>query len=491
MSTGSSKAHILLVEDSPSLAAVYENYLAADGHQSVTVDSGGDALAYLKTRAPDIVLLDLHLPDMSGMEILRHIHECDMDTAVIIITAHGSIDVAVEAMNYGAIDFITKPFDATRLRVTVGNVLEKRRLSSIVENYQKTFDRDHFHGFVGSSMPMQAVYRIIENAAPSKATVFVTGESGTGKELCAEAIHAESPRHDGPLVAINCAAIPRDLMESEIFGHVKGAFTGAAAGRDGAAKRADGGTLFLDEICEMDLELQSKLLRFIQTGRFQRVGDSKEEQVDIRIICATNRDPLDEVRAGRFREDLYYRLNVIPIVLPPLRHRGEDIMAIAAYMLRQMSGEEGKGFRKFFTAASDRLRSYPWPGNVRELQNVIRNIVVLNDGIQVTQEMLPESLQQSPAIPRHATDIEAAVVADSTHDVVPIPTDYSRTAAVRPLWIEEKEIIERAIEFCGGNIPRAAAMLEISASTIYRKRAAWEKGNDKLVGKITRHAQSN
>ena len=491
MSKASSKARILLVEDSPSLASVYENYLAADGYSCVTVDSGGDALVHLKTQAPDIVLLDLHLPDMSGMEILRHIHDSDMDTAVIIITAHGSIDVAVEAMNYGAIDFIAKPFDATRLRVTVGNVLEKRRLSSIVVNYQKTFDRDRFHGFIGASLPMQAVYRIIENAAPSKATVFVTGESGTGKELCAEAIHAESPRHDRPFVAINCAAIPRDLMESEIFGHVKGAFTGAATRRDGAATRADGGTLFLDEICEMDLELQSKLLRFIQTGRYQRVGDSKEEQVDIRIICATNRDPLDEVRAGRFREDLYYRLNVIPIALPPLRERGEDILAIANAMLRQMSDEEGKGFNGFSQTVKDSLRTHQWPGNVRELQNVVRNVVVLNNGDQVTEDMFPETLRQARVLAQYVAENEPPATDARANDAVSLPTGRGSSTVVRPLWIEEKEIIERAIEICKGNIPRAAAMLEISASTIYRKRAAWEKARDEQVSKATRHAQAN
>ncbi len=357
------RARILLVEDSPSLAAVYQNYLTTDGYETDVVDSGAGALARARTAGfPDLVLLDLHLPDMSGMDVLKHLHQSDSDCAVIIITAHGSIETAIEAMRYGAFDFVAKPFDATRLRVTVGNVLDKRRLSSMVTRYQQTLERDRFHRFVGGSIPMQAVYRIIESAASSRATVFVTGESGTGKELCAEAIHAESPRRERALVALNCAAIPRDLMESEIFGHVKGAFTGAAGRRDGAATRADGGTLFLDEICEMDLELQSKLLRFIQTERFQRVGDSREEQVDIRIVCATNRDPLEEVVAGRFREDLYYRLNVIPLHLPPLRDRGDDILAIAGEMLRHMAAEEGKAFRGLSPAVADALHGPPVAG---------------------------------------------------------------------------------------------------------------------------------
>ncbi|HUT41517.1 MAG TPA: sigma-54 dependent transcriptional regulator [Gammaproteobacteria bacterium] len=475
MSKEPNRARILLVEDSASQAAVYTNYLAAEGYDTEAVDNGADALAHLETQTPDIVLLDLRLPDMSGMEILRHIQECDMDSAVIIITAHGSIDTAVEAMRHGATDFIAKPFDATRLRVTVGNVLDKRRLSNMVISYQQAFERNRFHGFVGASIPMQAVYRIIESAAPSRATVFITGESGTGKELCAQAIHRESPRHSQAFIALNCAAIPRDLMESEIFGHVKGAFTGAFAQRDGAATRADGGTLFLDEICEMDIDLQGKLLRFIQTGHFQRVGDSKEEWVDIRILCATNRDPLREVKAGRFREDLYYRLNVIPINLPPLRDRDDDIIMIANDMLLRMSSEENKDFKDISSEAAAALQGYFWPGNVRELENVIRNIIVLNDGSRVTPDMLPSQVKQ-------LLDRSIGTVAEKTPGVVysePVNVTPSagqvRPSEIRPLWLEEKDIIERTIDLCDGNIPRAAALLKISASTIYRKRVAWGK----------------
>ena len=473
-----SKARILLVEDSPSLAAVYKNYLTADGYETDVVDSGEKALAQLELRVPDLMLLDLRLPDMSGMDVLKRVHEAGTDCAVIIITAHGSIEAAIDAMRHGAVDFVAKPFDATRLRVTVGNVLDKRRLSNMVMRYQQTFERDRFHGFVGGSIPMQAVYRIIESAAPSKATVFVTGESGTGKELCAEGIHAESPRREQAFVALNCAAIPRDLMESEVFGHIKGAFTGAAGRRDGAATRADGGTLFLDEICEMDLDLQSKLLRFIQTGRFQRVGDSREEQVDIRIVCATNRDPLEEVMAGRFREDLYYRLNVIPLHLPPLRDRGDDILAIAGEMLRKMAAEEGKGFRGLSPAVADALAAHLWPGNVRELQNVIRNVVVLNEGEQVAYDMLPMQFRQ--AVERHAgqdSDTSREEPPPGS-DLVPALPVAAQSSDIRPLWQEERDVIERAIALCDGNIPKAAALLEISASTIYRKRTAWDKADD-------------
>ena len=469
------------MEDSASLAVLYKNYLVTDGYRVDIAATGKDALAYLGEQLPDLILLDLRLPDMSGMDILEHVHDSNLDCAVIIVTAHGSVDVASQAMRYGAVDFLTKPFDATRLRVTVGNVLDKRRLSNMVSRYQETYERDHFHRFIGASMPMQAVYRIIESAAPSRATVFITGESGTGKELCAEAIHRESPRKGHAFIALNCAAIPRDLMESEVFGHVKGAFTGAAGRRDGAATRADHGTLFLDEICEMDLDLQSKLLRFIQTGRFQRVGDTKEEQVDIRIVCATNRDPLSEVQAGRFREDLYYRLNVIPAQLPPLRERGDDILLIAADMLRRFSAEEGKGLRTFATEVVQAMLDHPWPGNVRELENVIRNIVVLNDGDQIEAAMLPPQFRKVGDVAGADADTLVRMRAESAEMTRAHDAKSEGASVIRPLWLEEKAIIERAIALCNGNIPKAAAMLEISASTIYRKRVAWEKAETDLV----------
>ncbi len=492
MSDNSKKTEILLVEDSPSLSAVYQGYLNTDGFNVQAVSNGSDALQSLEQSAFDVVLLDLRLPDMTGMDVLKTIHDRGWRCSVIIITAHGSVDIAIEAMRFGAVDFVAKPFDATRLHVTLDNVLEKRRLSHMVEHYRKTFDRDRFHSFVGNSLPMQAVFRIIESAAPSKATVFITGESGTGKELTAEALHLESERRDKPFIALNCAAIPNELMESEIFGHVKGAFTGAVGSREGAASRANGGTLFLDELCEMDLELQSKLLRFIQSGTFQRVGGSKEETVDVRFVCATNRDPLAEVKEGRFREDLYYRLNVIPVHLPPLNQREGDIMLIASEMLRRMSKEEGKPFRGFSSTVVDIFERYSWPGNVRELENVIRNIVVLNTAELVNNEMLPAQLQDqlslagstSPDTVAHSVltgneserdslaEVDDVIQADAgLNDAV------SSTADIQPLWLEEKQVIERAIGLCDGNIPRAAAFLEISASTIYRKRQSWEEKN--------------
>ncbi len=309
------------------------------------MELGNDALRAYEERRPDAILLDLRLPDMDGMDILKKVAGEDESLPVIVITAHGSVQTAVTAMRLGAADFIVKPFSADRLKVTLKNVLEVNKLREIVDTYRTEIDRGGFEGFVGSSLPMQAVYRIVEAAASSKATVFVTGESGTGKEVCAEAIKNRSPRANGPFVAINCAAIPHDLMESEIFGHVKGAFTGALGEREGAAHMADGGTLFLDEVCEMDLDLQAKLLRFIQTETFRKVGGSNIEKVDVRLVCATNKDPMEEVKAGRFREDLYYRLHVIPVHLPPLRDRDDDILKIAEIFLSSYSERENRKFR--------------------------------------------------------------------------------------------------------------------------------------------------
>ncbi|WP_421248687.1 sigma-54-dependent transcriptional regulator [Aeromonas jandaei] len=459
---------VLLVEDTRSLAVVYEQYLRQDGYEVVLADCGQQALEVLLTSPPPVVLLDLELPDMSGMEILQQITEQQLPCAVVVITAHGSVDVAVEAMRLGAFDFLTKPFDSKRLCATARNALKHQQLSSLVAHYRENFERQSFFGFIGASMAMQAVYRIIESAAPSKATVFITGESGTGKEVCAEAIHQCSPRREQPFIALNCAAIPHDLMESEIFGHVKGSFTGAQGDRKGAASLADGGTLFLDEICEMDLDLQSKLLRFIQTGTLQRVGSGKLETVDVRFICATNRDPLLEVKAGRFREDLYYRLHVIPLYLPPLRERGEDILLLARSLLQNYAKEENKRFRDFDAAAARVLLDYPWPGNVRELQNVVRNIVVLNDKELVSPDILPPPLNGVRAL---------AVATTAAQQPAATATTPAVGGPIRPLWLVEKEVIEHAIASCDGNIPKAAALLEISPSTIYRKKQGWEEAN--------------
>lgn len=454
------QATVLLIEDTRSLAELYRAYLRDAPWRFVHVGTAAEARALLARESVEAVLLDLQLPDAQGLDVLRELRARRPAPEVIVITAHGSVATAVAAMQAGASDFLVKPFPRERLVVTIANALERRRLARELAELRRAADRTTFAGFIGAAPAMQAVYRIIENAAASRATVFITGESGTGKELAAEAIHRLSPRRDKPFVAINCAAIPRDLMESEMFGHVRGAFTGAVADRAGAASQADGGTLFLDEVCELDLALQGKLLRFIQTGTFQRVGSTKTEQVDVRFVCATNKDPLEEVRAGRFREDLYYRLHVIPITMPPLRERAEDILLIAEAFLARFAAEEKKAFRGFSAEAKAALLAYPWPGNVRELENAIRTAVVLHDGDLLEASMLPAQVIR-PGRTRTTALLPRA------------PAGEDLANLIRPLAEVEREAIERAIALCGGNIAKAAAHLGVSPSTIYRKRAAW------------------
>lgn len=336
------RTRVLLVEDSTSLAILYKQYVKDEPYDIFHVETGRDAIQFIERSKPQLIILDLKLPDMSGEDVLDWINQNDIPTSVIIATAHGSVDLAVNLIQKGAEDFLEKPINADRLKTSVALHLKRAKLEDLVENIQSTFDRHNYHGFIGSSLPMQAVYKTIDAVAPTSASVFIVGESGTGKEVCAEAVHRQSDRRDKPFIAINCGAIPRDLMESEIFGHVKGAFTGATTDRKGAATLAHGGTLFLDELCEMELEMQKKLLRFLQTGTYTPLGGTKEMKVDVRIICATNRDPLTEVEEGRFREDLYYRVHVVPIDMPPLRERGSDIVTLAKHFLTTYAKEDKK-----------------------------------------------------------------------------------------------------------------------------------------------------
>lgn len=467
---------LLLIEDSRSLARTYEQYLREEPFEIISVETGAEALDELD-RPFDVVLLDLRLPDMDGMEILERLNARDTPPPVIVITAHGSINVAVEAMRLGAFDFLVKPFSAERLTFTVRNATERALLAASPVLDAEDDDSGGFVDFIGTSAKMRAVYKTLRMAAPSKATVFIVGESGTGKELAANAVHKLSPRSNGAFVAINCAAIPKGLIESEIFGHVRGAFTGAVQDREGAAARAHGGTLFLDEICEMDLDLQSKLLRFVQTGSFERVGDGRTRHVDVRFVCATNQDPMEAVQAGRFREDLFYRLHVIPITLPPLRERENDIMLIAETFLKHFAREERKKFRRFAPETAQAMLGHRWQGNIRELQNIVRSITVLYDGTEVTPDMLP------PAFSVPHTSVETGTARAATADV-PADSDHpgaaSGTAAwqteadILPLDEVERDAIEAAIRICGGNIGRAAGFLGVSPSTIYRKKQVWD-----------------
>ncbi len=457
---------ILIVEDSPSLAMTAQAHLEPLGHTVLIVGDGKAAWEALNSRPIDCVLLDLKLPDMDGITILEELRTRPAPPAVIVITANASLTTAVRAVRSGAFDYLVKPFAPARLITTVEIALNSTSLRREVETLRRTVERAEFGDFIGRSIPMQGVYRIIEAAAQSTASVFITGESGTGKELAAEALHRSSNRKARPLVVLNCGAIPRDLLESTIFGHVRGAFTGATADQEGAAARSDGGTLFLDELGEMDIQLQTKLLRFIQTGTYQRVGDPAMRRADIRFIAAPNRDPAEAIRDGRLREDLFYRLNVVPIRMPPLRERGEDIVLIARRFLKQFAEAENKPFTGFAPEVEARFLAYAWPGNVRQLQNVVRNVVVLHTGQIATLDMLPP-LEGGVVAQREA---QAASLAP----VTPLPADAE---AIIPLAAMERRYIERAIEACGGNLQDAARRLGISPSTIYRKKEGWAKSD--------------
>ena len=462
-----SKEKVLIVEDDISISAVFSEYLKAEGLDSVSVETGEDGIAKLNEDHFDAVILDLNLPDMSGFDVLPKIREADLSTSVVVVTSEGSVTKAVDAMRLGAYDFVLKPCSKERLVTTVKNAIEHTDLRETVEVIRDELGRDRFYGFIGKSLKMQGVYRIIESVSGSRATVFITGESGTGKEVCAEAIHKAGPRSKKPFIPLNCGAIPKDLIESELFGHVKGSFTGAISDRDGAAKKADGGTLFLDEICEMDPAAQTKLLRFLQTETIQPVGRAEPLPVDVRVVCATNKDPRAEVAAGRFREDLFYRLHVVPLSLPALRDREDDCLELCQYFLERYSAEESKNFTGFDANVEAFFQTYSWPGNVRELQNMVRNIVVLHDGPTVTMEMLPLDALESPAPVEESSTPTAPLTAVTAAAQVP------NTAGLTLAQIE-RNAIEAAIVAAGGSVPKAAKALDVSPSTLYRKREAWE-----------------
>ncbi|MCF8482391.1 MAG: sigma-54 dependent transcriptional regulator [Rhodospirillum sp.] len=471
---------ILMVEDSPSNAELYAAYLRVSGLDVEIADTGSKALDCLKRAAQseafDLMVLDLGLPDMDGLDILRRLGGPGGDAPpTIVLTGSGSVRSAVSAMREGAIDFLVKPCAADKLRQSVEEALERQGTRGAVSHDPKNPTTPGAEkgrkrgpsGFLGNSTAMSNVFSLIEAAAgSSRASVFITGETGTGKELCANAIHNLSERRNGPFIAINCGAIPRDLMESEVFGHRRGAFTGAVSDQEGAASRADGGTLFLDEICEMDLDLQVKLLRFIQTGTYRKVGDGVDRPSDIRFVCATNRDPLKEVREGRFREDLYYRLYVVPIHLPPLRARGDDTSLLAHRFLVDFSKLEAKSFQDFTPDALGRILAYAWPGNVRQLENVIRNIVVLNTGTMVDVSMLPSPLDSLEAAVNVGTDGEEGEGAALSLDQI----------LARPLAELETMAIDAALRLSDNNVTRAARILDVSPSTIYRKHPAFKSG---------------
>ncbi len=456
---------VLVIEDTVSLRLVYRTILTAAGHPVEVAASAAEGLAKFRDSAVRTVLLDLVLPDREGLHLMRDMLTIRPGTQVIVLTAHGSVGKAVEAMRAGAHEFLVKPVEEARLLAALANasppVVARPVPTARVADPAPTAAPSG--SFIGSSEAMARIQGKIASVARSMATVFITGESGTGKELAALAVHGASARANGPFIALNCGAIPQDLLESEVFGHMKGSFTGAISDKPGAAQAADGGTLFLDEICEMAPALQTKLLRFLQTSTIVPVGATKPRKVNVRIVCATNRDPLDAVRRGHFREDLFYRLYVVPIHMPPLRERAEDVIEIAETALARFAAEEGRSFDGLSPEVLALFRRLPWPGNVRQLLNVIRNVVVLHPGGLVTPGMLPENLfaqdEPRPVPPPLPAPSGQITLSDDLLN--------------RPLAQIERMVIEAVLERHGGSVPKAARTLELSPSTLYRKLEGW------------------
>jgi len=437
---------ILIIDDDSSLRRVLEYNLQQEGYDVYTAADGESGLQLFAEKAPPVVITDLKMPGMSGFQLLSAVKERSPATVVIVLTAFGAIDTAVEAMKLGAFDYLTKPFNREELKLTVLKALQLQGLSE--ENRllkEELSGRAEFKSIVGTSRAMEGVFSVVRKVADTEATVLITGESGTGKELVARAIHSGSSRRGAPFVAVNCAAIPRDLLESELFGHVKGAFTGAIRDKEGKFQLADGGTIFLDEVGDLPLELQPKLLRVLQERVVEPVGGTDQQKIDLRVVAATNADLERWIAEGKFREDLYYRLCVIPIQLPPLRERVEDVALLVRYFCAKFRAE-GVTFSK---PALERLQSYAWPGNVRELENTVERLLIMREGDEIGVDDLPEKISAIAPAPEEGVlrlppggysleQLEMEVVLEAL-----TRCDWNQTAAARFLRIPRHTLIYR------------------------------------------------
>ena len=458
------RGRILIVDDEANARTALAELLRDEGFQVETAADGFKALPKVEEFGPDLLLTDLKMPGLDGLELMRKARESDPDIAAVVMTAYGAIDTAVAAMRQGAADYLTKPINVDELLIVMERVLERQRLhreSGILR--ERLSERHRIQNIVGSCAAMQRVLETVLQVAPSRASVLVSGESGTGKELIAAAIHEHSPRSTGPFVKLHCAALADSLLESELFGHERGAFTGAAGRRDGRFHQADGGTLFLDEIGEIPASTQIKLLRFLQEREFERVGGNQTIKVDVRIVAATNRDLAQLVREGKFREDLYYRLNVVSIEVPPLRARSSDTPLLATHFLRKYTAENGKSIRGFSVEALGRIMHHDWPGNVRELENAVERAVVVCRSDEIGLEDLAPSISSqagSEGSSDHMPSVPGATLADL-----------------------EKYAILKTLEHTGGSTSRAAQMLGISPRKIqYRLRDYAGRGPRGAVG---------
>ncbi len=451
------RAQVLIVDDEELYRRALERILARSGHAVVSARDAGEAMARVSSEPLDLVLCDIRMPGISGLELVRQIHEVDPDLPCIVVTGYGSAEQSVEALHAGAFWYLEKPFEQRSLDVVrrlVDQAIEHRRLRTENRLLQSQLrSRYRFDNVVGQSQALRDVLDLVDRVADSDSTVLITGESGTGKELIARAIHYNSKRAERVMVTVNCGAIPEELLESELFGHVKGAFTNAVQHREGRFAAADGGTIFLDEIGDMSPNLQVKLLRVLQDRTFEPVGSSKTVRADVRVIAATHRDLEEAIRRGTFREDLYYRLNVIPIEVPPLRARKEDVPLLAEHFLERLNQEKARAIEGISPAAIERLLEHDWPGNVRELENLIERLVVLRGRGTIDVEDLPGSLRPRPAAP---------------------PLEFP---GLGPGGIPFNEVVDRlethlivqALERTGWNKNRAAQLLGLNRTTLIEK----------------------
>ncbi len=463
---------ILLIDDDVSHAEMAGEVLSRAGFNVALAHSGEAGLKQAREHEFDVVLCDLRLPDTDGMEVLKKLKALDSELEVIIITGFGSVEKAVDALKSGAYSFLEKPLNRDQLRNTVTNAVERRKLAGQNRELQQiVHEKFGFEGIVGSSPPMQAVFQRLRQVAPTDARVLVTGENGTGKELVARALHFNSKRRNASLVAVNCGALAGGILDSELFGHMKGSFTGAVKDHEGKFEYADGGTLFLDEVGEMPLETQVKLLRVIETKEVTRIGSNEARKIDVRLISATNKNLEEQVKAGKFREDLYYRLKVIEIHLPALRERASDIPMLAQAFLKEFAASHSKEAAGFDSRAMAALLAHDWPGNVRELRNVVEEMVVLGQGKLLTANELPPNLQKfAPAFAADAATAGLRTEA-SAKAGGPVMAGNNGVASLVGMTMEqiEREIIKETLARNEGNRERTAKMLAIGERTLYRK----------------------
>ncbi|HEX7779062.1 MAG TPA: sigma-54 dependent transcriptional regulator [Vicinamibacterales bacterium] len=446
---GDTDDRILLVEDDAAQRVGLQQLLTSWGYAVDVAVNGADALAKVAGSRPTIVLSDLIMPEMGGLDLLRALkQQDDLDLTVVLMTAQGTVESAVEAIKHGAYDYLTKPVDPQRMKILLDQIVERHdTLREMRVLRRQLQERGTFGKMIGASMEMRKIYQVIEQAAPTVASVLVSGESGTGKELVAQTVHQISPRVSQPFVPLNCAAIPDTLLESELFGHEKGAFTGAIARRQGCFELANRGTLFLDEISEMTPTTQAKLLRVLQERSFRPLGGHREQSVDIRVIAATNTDPPEAVRQGKLREDLYYRLNVFAIRLPPLRDRKDDLPMLIQAFIKEFNTRNGRSVAGLSDRAMQMLERYDWPGNVRELRNVMERATIVAKGAVIDVADLPAMTSASPAVSSPAVGLAPGTTVDQA----------------------EQQLIEVTLQHTGGNKTRAAEMLGISLKTLHNK----------------------